>query len=75
MKRTCFYSAESDGQTPGGFAASAAWEESLVADFVLGAMKWCEVAQLLQIPVILAAGCHGNRLHPVRVLLHCVSVS
>ena len=35
---------------PGSIAA--AWEERLAAELVLGVMKWCEVAQLLQIPVI-----------------------
>lgn len=55
-ERTLFFSAETGRQTPGGIAATAAWEDRLTAEFVLGVMKCCEVAQLLQIPVISVLG-------------------
>ncbi len=63
---------ESGRQTPGGIAATAAWEERLAAEFVLWSNEvvWgCSVTT----DTGLGTGCHGNRLHIVRVSL-CVCV-
>lgn len=62
-------------QTPGGIAATAAWEERWVAEFVLwsnGVVWGCSVTTDTG---HLDAGCYGNRLHSVRLLAHCVSAS
>lgn len=72
MKGRCSFSAESGGQTPGGIAATAAWEERLAAEFELGVMKWCEVALLLQIPVIQAPGAMAIDCIQSGCWAHCV---
>lgn len=70
-----FFSVESGGLTPGGIAATAAWEERLAAEFVLWSNEVVWGCSVTTDTGHLGAGCHGNRLHSVSVLAHCVSAS